>query len=71
MTGRINALEGLRYILKTMDIRDLEAEKALDVKGNVYNMRGQLVRRGVSDAEGVAGLPAGIYIMNGRKIVLK
>ncbi len=71
LTGRINALEGMKYVLKTLDIRDLEAEKALDVKGNVYDMKGQMVRRGVSDAEGVAGLPAGIYIMNGRKIVLK
>ncbi len=69
--GRIDALAGLKYILETSDIRDLQAERALDTKGNVYNMNGQLVRSNVIPSEGVNGLPAGIYVVNGRKVVVK
>ncbi len=69
--GRINALKGIKHILETSDIRDLQAEKALDAKGNVYNMNGQLVRSNVSGSDAVNGLPAGIYVVNGRKVVIK
>ncbi len=69
--GRIEALRGIKYVLQTSDIRDLQAEKAMDVKGNVYNMNGQLVRSHVSGSEAVNGLPAGVYVVNGRKVVIK
>ncbi len=69
--GRIDALAGIKYILQTLDIRDLQAEKALDAKGNVYNMNGQLVRSNVSGSDAVNGLPAGIYVVNGNKVVIK
>ncbi len=69
--GRIEALKGIKYILQTLDIRDLQAEKALDAKGNVYNMNGQLVRSNVSGSDAVNGLPAGIYVVNGRKMIVR
>ncbi len=69
--GRIDALAGMKYILETLDIRDLQAEKALNIKGNVYNMKGQLVRSGVTANQDINGLPAGIYVVNGRKVVVK
>ena len=36
--------------------------------GNIYNLHGQMVRRA---GEGTVGLPAGIYIVNGRKVAVK
>ncbi len=69
--GRIDALAGIKYILQSSDIRDLQVEKTLDDKGDIYNINGQLVRSGVTASEGVSGLPAGIYVVNGRKVVVK
>lgn len=36
---------------------------------NVYNIQGMLVKKGVVNAEALEGLPAGLYIVNGKKIV--
>ncbi len=69
--GRIDALAGIKHILQTSDICELQAEKALDAKGNVYNMNGQLVRSNVSGSDAVNGLPAGIYVVNGRKMIVR
>ncbi len=71
MNGRIDALAGLRYILETTDIRDLQVEKELNAKATVYNLSGQLVRSGVAASDAVNGLPSGIYVVNGRKVVIK
>lgn len=38
---------------------------------NVYNIQGMTVRRGVHASEATAGLPAGIYIVNKRKVIVK
>lgn len=38
------------------------------VNGNIYNMQGQLVK---ANADGTDGLPKGMYIHNGKKIVVK
>lgn len=37
-------------------------------QGNIYNLNGQLVR---AHAESTDGLPAGIYVCNGRKLLVK
>lgn len=36
---------------------------------NVYNLKGQLVKRGTSAADALTGLPKGLYIVNGKKVV--
>lgn len=38
---------------------------------SVYNLQGVLVRENVPAAEATAGLPAGLYIAGGRKVVVK
>ena len=36
---------------------------------NVYNLQGMTVKTGVCEAEALEGLPNGLYIVNGKKIV--
>ena len=57
-TGIINALMGEGTATGRSDYGN----------GNVYNLHGQMVRRA---GEGTVGLPAGIYIVNGRKVAVK
>ncbi len=38
---------------------------------NVYNVQGVLVRKGVSEADALRGLAAGIYVVNGKKYVVR
>lgn len=37
---------------------------------NVYTLSGRMVRRAVSRSEALRGLPAGLYLMDGRKVVV-
>ena len=66
--GKIDALAGLKYVLQTSDIRSVEAENAL-LWTDVYNMNGQLIRKRVAVEKALEGLPAGIYVAGGRKVV--
>ena len=50
------------------EIVSLDAAGTEVVPQDIYNMRGQLVRKGATSTE---GLPRGLYIMGGRKIVVK
>ena len=38
---------------------------------NVYTLSGRMVRRAVSRSEALQGLPAGLYLMDGRKVVVR
>ena len=38
---------------------------------NVYDMKGVLLRRGVNPAEATQGLPTGVYVINGKKVLVK
>jgi hypothetical protein len=38
---------------------------------NVYDMRGVLLRQGVNPAEATKGLPTGVYVINGKKVLVK
>lgn len=38
---------------------------------DVYDMRGVLVRQGVKAAEATQGLPTGVYVINGKKVLVK
>ena len=45
-----------------------DSRKASLAGKDVYNIYGQVVRRGTTDT---AGLPSGIYIVNGKKLIVK
>ena len=54
---------------ETTSINDMNTEKIFnDVQGNIYNLSGQLIR---SNATSLEGLAKGIYIHNGKKIIIK
>ncbi len=38
---------------------------------NVYDMKGVLLRRGVNPAEATKGLPTGVYVIGGKKVLVK
>lgn len=50
----------------TTAIEGIEAEQQHDA--NIYNLNGQLVRQGATSTE---GLPSGLYIVGGKKLVVK
>ena len=67
----INASD-IQYIriAKTMvsAIREIDVQPVPHVDNNVYSINGQLVRR---NAETLDNLPKGIYIVNGKKHIVK
>ena len=68
--GKIDALAGLKYVLQSSDVRSVEAEEAL-LWTDVYNLNGQLIRKRVAIESALEGLPAGIYVAGGRKVVVR
>lgn len=51
------------------DVTAIEGiEAAQQHNGNIYNLNGQLVRQGATSTE---GLPSGLYIVGGKKVVVK
>lgn len=45
---------------------------AADGEGvNVYDMKGVLLRQGVNPAQATHGLPTGVYVINGKKVLVK
>ena len=53
--------------LSALGIIEAEGDGPVDV----YNLQGMPVRKGVMTDEATQGLPAGIYIVNGKKILVK
>ena len=49
-----------------MDIADEGSQQPTD--DNLYDLNGRIVRRGTTSLE---GLPRGIYIVNGKKALIK
>lgn len=48
------------------------AQVGTDGEGvNVYDMKGVLLRQGVNPAEATKGLPTGVYVINGKKVLVK
>lgn len=60
----------LRPESSTTEITDITTEET-EVSGNVYNLQGMVVKSNVTVQEATASLPAGIYIINGKKIAIK
>ena len=57
----------LIIIESTAGIEAVQANAALE-GADIYNLHGQLVRSNANSAE---GLPAGIYLMNGKRVVIR
>ena len=66
-TSRIS--EGVIVVTGTTGISQIENGK-LTMENSVYDLNGRLVRR-MSTASDIKGLPAGIYIRGGKKVVVK
>ena len=66
-TFNVAANSNVSVVLGNDGISTIEADAAT---GNVYNTQGVMVLK-AADAQSVNSLPAGIYIMNGKKIVVK
>lgn len=69
--GRSLLLSRVREIRFFIDTEITDAVESLDIQpavGNVYSIDGRLVRR---DATSLEGLPKGVYILNGKKHVVK
>jgi hyaluronoglucosaminidase len=47
------------------------AGNGADATGNVYNIKGQMVRKNVKVKDATRNLEKGVYIVNGRKVVVK
>ena len=43
----------------------------LPALSNVYSINGQLVRKNVKTVNALKGLPAGIYVVGGKKFIVK
>ena len=52
-------------------INEMVRQQQKDSPVNVYTLSGQMVRRSASRKEATQGLPAGIYVVGGRKIMVK
>lgn len=70
MEGMTLAVEDGNIVAKELSgINDVELDANAPV--DVYNMQGIAVRKGVAAAEATIGLPAGIYIVAGKKVLVK
>lgn len=56
------------HIETVTGIEDITVPATAAVEGNVYNLSGQLVREHATDLE---GLPKGVYIVNGKKHIVR
>lgn len=55
----------------TTGVNDINLDTASNGPVDVYNMNGQLLRHNVERNEATTGLPSGIYIVGGKKVVVK
>ena len=59
----ITSLEGISTSIETL--------KAKNTRVDIYDVKGQLVRRNAPAASAMETLPAGIYVIGGQKVVVK
>ncbi len=55
----------------TTGVKDLNIDTADNGPVDVYNMNGQLIKQNVERSEATNGLPGGIYIVGGKKVIVK
>ena len=66
-TRSISVLDDMTTAIKV--VRNMNDEKAQDFR--VYDLRGVLVKSGASMDEVKSGLKAGIYMVQGKKMIIK
>ena len=70
----INASD-IQYIriAKTMvsAVREVNVQPVPHADNNIYSINGQLVRKNVKTVNALKGLPAGIYVVGGKKFIVK
>lgn len=55
----------------TTGVTDINIDNTDNGPVNVYNTNGQLIRQNVERNEATTGLPSGIYIVGGKKVIVK
>ena len=55
----------------TTGVKDINIDNQASGPVDVYNMNGQLLRRNVDPSEATQGLPQGIYIVGGKKVIVR
>lgn len=55
----------------TTGVKDINIDNADNGPVNVYNMNGQLIRQNVERNDATTGLPSGIYIVGGKKVIVR
>lgn len=63
----LSRVREIRFFIDTEVIDEVKPVEVLDV-ADIYGMDGRLVRKNAASLE---GLPKGLYIMNGKKMVVK
>ena len=61
--------DGLQGVVTTTGIRNIKTQTDGLIK--VYSLDGRLLRTAKDSSEALSGLPKGIYIINGKKFILK
>lgn len=68
-TWNLDRIKEIRFDVREVDgILQVEDSRQSQKDGHVYNLNGQLVRE---HADGLKGLPKGIYMMNGKKYIVR
>ncbi|MBP5689257.1 MAG: leucine-rich repeat protein [Muribaculaceae bacterium] len=55
----------------TTGVKDINIDTADNGPVDVYNVNGQLLRQNIERSEATTGLPSGIYIVGGKKVIVK
>lgn len=58
-------------VSNTTGVKDINIDNTSDGPVDVYNMNGQRLRKAVDRNNATTGLPAGIYIVGGKKVMVK
>ena len=67
-----NEVESVLPNVTTSAVVTAIAQIGVDGEGvNVYDMKGVLLRQGMNPAEATKGLPTGVYVINGKKVLVK
>jgi hypothetical protein len=55
----------------TTGVKDINIDSQATGPVDVYNMNGQLLRQGVERSQATQGLPQGLYIVGGKKVIVR
>jgi hypothetical protein len=64
----LSRVKEIRFYIDTEIVGDIDDVEQQPIVGDIYGMDGRLIRKQTASTE---GLPKGMYIMNGKKVVVK